>query len=79
MNGSVSPVVGIIPIVTAIWRKAVIPIPEVIPTARYWPNGSAAVRAIRNPSQTNAEKRRMIAVTPMNPHSSPIEEKRKSE
>ena len=53
MNGSVRPVVGIRPSDTAMCMKAVSPIVAVRPTARYWPNGSDAVRAIRNPSQQN--------------------------
>ena len=54
MNGSVSPVVGIRPSDTAMCMKAVSPMVAVRPTARYCPNGSAAVRAIRNPSQQNS-------------------------
>ena len=80
MNGSVRPVVGIRPSDTAMCMNAVSPIVAVRPTARYCPNGSGAVRAMRKPSQQKSAKssdheRR----TPMNPHSSPIVLKRKSE
>ena len=54
MNGSVSPVVGIRPSETAMCMNAVSPIVAVSPTARYCPKGSAAVRAIRKPSQQNS-------------------------
>ena len=54
MNGSVSPVVGISPSDTAMCMNAVSPIVAVSPTARYCPNGSDAVRAIRKPSQQNS-------------------------
>ena len=58
MNGSVRPVVGISPSETAMCMNAVSPIVAVRPTARYWPKGSAAVRAIRNPSQQNSANRK---------------------
>ena len=57
MNGSVSPVVGIRPSDTAMCMNAVRPMVAVSPTARYWPNGSVAVRAMRKPSQQNRAKR----------------------
>ena len=53
MNGRVRPVVGMRLRVTAMCMRAVTPTAAVSPVARYWPNGSSAVRAIRNPSQQN--------------------------
>src|SRR5262249_4342983 len=79
MNGSVSPVVGMRSSETAMCIKAVNPIVAVRPAARYWPNGSAAVFAIRNPSQQNNVKAATTRQIPMKPHSSPIVLKRKSE
>jgi hypothetical protein len=79
MKGNVRPVVGIIPSETAMCMKAVRPTVAVRPTARYWPNGSAAVFAIRNPSQQKIPNRSTRRQTPTNPHSSPIVLKRKSE
>ena len=67
MNGSVSPVVGIRPRETAICMKAVSPMAQVSPTARYCPNGSTAVRAIRKPSQ---QKRANSETTARMPSSS---------
>ena len=49
------------------------------PTARYWPNGSVAVRAMLKPSQQKSENNATTVSTPMKPHSSPIVLKRKSE
>ena len=51
MKGKVRPVVGMRPSDTAICMKAVRPMTPVSPTARYCPNGSVVVRAIRKPSQ----------------------------
>src|SRR3954452_9740467 len=79
MNGNVSPVVGMRPSDTAMCMNAVSPIVAVSPRARYWPNGSDAVRAMRKPSQQKRAKRNTTANTPMKPHSSPIVLKRKSE
>jgi hypothetical protein len=70
MNGKVRPVVGMRPSDTAMCMNAVSPIVAVSPTARYWPNGSAAVRAILNPSQQKSENRATTVSTPMKPHSS---------
>jgi hypothetical protein len=79
MNGNVRPVVGISPNDTAICMNAVSPIVAVSPTARYCPNGSDAVRAIRKPSQQNRAKRATTTQIPTKPHSSPIVLNRKSE
>ena len=80
MNGSVRPVVGISPSDTAMCMNAVSPTAAVSPAARYWPNGSSAVRAMRKPSQQNErEERAPRRSTPTNPHSSPMVLKRKSE
>ena len=79
MNGNVSPVVGIRPSDTAMCMKAVSPMVAVSPTARYWPNGSVTVRAMRKPSQQNRAKRATTTQTPTNPHSSPMVLNRKSE
>ena len=79
MNGSVSPVVGMSPSDTAMCMNAVSPMVAVSPTARYCPNGSAAVFAMRNPSQQNSAKRSTTTSTPKKPHSSPMVLNRKSE
>src|SRR5215211_4972182 len=79
MKGKVRPVVGIRPSDTAMCMKAVKPIVAVSPTARYWPNGSAAVLAIRKPSQQKSANRDTTEKTPRKPHSSPMVLNRKSE
>ena len=79
MKGSVRPVVGISPSDTAMCRNAVSPTALVRPTARYCPNVSAAVRAMRKPSQQKSENSSTTRHTPMKPHSSAMVLKRKSE
>ena len=69
MNGSVSPVVGIRPSDTAMCMNAVRPIVAVSPTARYCPKGSAAVLAMRKPSQQNSEN---SATTTQHAEESPL-------
>ena len=79
MNGRVTPVAGSRARLTPIWRMAARLISATRPVARNCPNGSGAVRAMRNPAQMNAPNSAVIAKTPMKPHSSPIVEKMKSE
>src|SRR5262249_17880885 len=53
MNGKVGPVVGTSQVSTRAGTMAAIATVAVRPAARYAPNGSRAVRDIRNPSQQN--------------------------
>ena len=55
--------------------SAWMPITEETPMARYIPNGSRALRAIRYPTHTMVTKQAPTSVTPANPNSSPITEK----
>ena len=79
MNGKVIPVAGSSARLTPMWSAAVTPTSAVSPTASSCPKGSPAERAIRKPSHTNVPNRARMTSTPMNPHSSPIVEKMKSE
>ena len=79
MNGSVTPVAGSSAKLTPMCSAALTPIRAVSPTASSCPNRSPADRAIRKPSHTKVPNRTRMTTTPMNPHSSPIVEKMKSE
>ena len=79
MKGSVMPVAGRSPRLTAMWSSAANPISAVSPTASSWPNASLVERAMRNPTHMNVPNSTTIASTPRKPHSSPIVEKMKSE
>lgn len=79
MNGSGSPVGGIEPVTTAIFKSVCTAITIPIPHASKQPKRSFALSPILNNSQTREKYATIKRQHPQNPNSSPIIEKMKSD